>query len=433
MNNVIKGYENKTISNLKDNIEMSVIDGKLTVLNLVTFDLVEEGKETSGFFESINSKDEIIECCIPIQYKDGVIISYHYDWLKDDKNKFNLDKYPSEMQPAINKSINKSKGILKDTKKKVISGPDILDISFFSKNMEIVEKAYTSLMNDIKKYKQAGMSDNIEEFMDRYMFKKHILVQGEKGAGKTYAVHKKLEEEGISYIEIDGHEGIESIDLLGYPIKDLSGNFVWLDGTLTEAFRKAQTERVVLFIDELLRIPKKEQNIFVGSLTPMSDSTYTLRTGRLVDTVDGIGKTEYIKVPISNLWVVGTTNVGAGYAIEEIDEAFADRFRILNKMTTETELEAIILSQITSKGLKEDLVPNFLSFYKEMRDLVDGGELEKRINTRHICEIIQLTENESTIKDYAFDLLPQWVTQDTDGSLNKAEIDIISKIIRKHF
>ena len=165
----------------------------------------------------------------------------------------------------------------------------------------------------------------------------------------------------------------------------------------------------------------------------MSDGTYTLRTGRLVDVVDGIGKTEYIKVPISNLWVVGTTNVGAGYAIEEIDEAFADRFRILNKMTTETELEAIILSQITSKGLKEDLVPKFLSFYKEMRDLVDGGELEKRINTRHICEIIQLTDNESTIKDYAFDLLPQWVTQDTDGSLNKAEIDIISKIIRKHF
>lgn len=433
MKNVIIGHEDKVISAVKDNIQMSVVNGKLCAINLITFTLSDEEKEVSGFFEDINSANDTIECIMPLSLNGSVLNDKLDAWLIDDKSTFNIEKYPEEMQPAISKSINQNKGILKDTKKYIVYIKSIKDLSFFEKNIQILGKANFALMNDIKKYKQAGMQDNIEEFIDRYMFKKHVLIQGEKGGGKTYGVHKKLDDAKINYIEIDGHEGIESIDLLGYLVKDYSGNFVWMDGALTEAFRKAQTEKVVLFIDELLRIPKREQNIFVGALTPMSDNTYTLRTGRLIDVKDNIGRTEYIKVPTENLWVVGTTNVGAGYAIEEIDEAFADRFRIMNKMTTESELESIILSQLRDKGLEESLVSNFLSFFKEMRDLVDGGELEKRINIRHICEIIQLTDDKSTIKEYAMDLIPQWVTQDTDGRLNKAEIDIITKIIKKNF
>lgn len=434
---MIKNFEARVISGLKDNIQMTIDkSGNLAVLNLVKFTLTEEGKESSGFFEDINSAEDSIECVVPVIATKAGIDIYISDWLTDDKKKLNIERYPEEMQSAIAKSVNSNKGVLKtmNPEVKILGLNDISDEAFLIKSFNIAEKAFESLMNDIKKYKVAGMGDNIEGFIERYMFKKHVLIQGEKGGGKTYGVHKKLEEEGLSYIEIDGHEGIESIDLLGYPIKDLSGNFVWMDGTLTEAFRKAQTEKVVLFIDELLRIPKKEQNIFVGSLTPMSDKTYTLRTGRLIDVDEnGIGKTEYIKVPVGNLWVVGTTNVGAGYAVEEIDEAFADRFRIMNKMTSEAELESIILNKLNERGFNNSLASNFMSFYKEMRDVVDGGELEKRINTRHVCEIIELTDDVSSIKEYAMDLIPQWVTQDTDGRLNKTEIDIISKLIKRHF
>lgn len=433
---MIKNFENRVITGLKDNIQMTIENGNLAVLNLVRFTLSEEGKESSGFFEDISAKEDSVDCILPIIVTNKGYEIKVTDWLSTDKSKLNIDKYPEEMQPAIAKSVNSNKGVLSSVDKGIliVNNLNIVDDKFLEASIAISTKAYESLMMDIKKYKVAGMADNIEGFIERYMFKKHVLIQGEKGGGKTYGVHKKLEEEGLSYLEIDGHEGIESIDLLGYPIKDLSGNFVWQDGVLTEAFRKAQTEKVVLFIDELLRIPKKEQNIFVGSLTPMSDKTYTLRTGRLIGVDEnGIGKTEYIKVPMENLWVVSTTNVGAGYAVEEIDEAFSDRFRIMNKMTSESELESIILSVLRSKSYPENLSTKFMSFYKEMRDMVDGGELEKRINTRHICEIIELSDDVSSIKEYAGDLIPQWVTQDTDGRLNKTEIDVVNKLIKRHF
>ena len=108
-------------------------------------------------------------------------------------------------------------------------------------------------------------------------------------SGKTYKVTQYAEDHHAKVIQLNGHSGIESIDILGYNIRASDGSFVWLDGPLTEAFRIAQTEPVILIIDELLRIKSRELNIFISSLTPNASNQFVLNTSRVIDIVDGIG------------------------------------------------------------------------------------------------------------------------------------------------
>lgn len=431
----IQGYEDKVVASIKDNIQMTVFGGKLSVCNLLQISLKDKEDETNSFFGSLSGKDDSIDLILPINfdYTDRKVILHYNDYQADNNPvELNIDSYPEEMQEAISKSISGNKSYFSKTKLKTITNTVGLE-DLISDKKDVLAKAYDSLMADIKKFKTAGSSDDAEGFIERYMFKKHILIQGKKGGGKTYAVDKKLHEDGIAYLELDGNEGIESTDLLGYYIKDSSGNFVWLDGVLSQAFRLAQTQKIVLFIDEILRIPKRELNILVGALTPMSDGTYTLRNNRITNTSEGIGETEFFKVPMENLWCVGTTNVGAGYAVDEIDEALSDRFRIMVNVMSESKMEHIIENQLKKKGFTNALAPKFMTFYKQMSDLVSSGELERDMNLRHICETIQIMDTEADVKTYLFDLIPNWVTQETNGSLSKPEIELITKLIKRIF
>jgi len=437
INDTLKLFDEKKISNVKENISMTIVDGKLSVLNLVTFDLIdntEEAVETS-FFASADSKDDILNCAIYLIIdSEGIYQNPKTNWIKGI-DKVNLETYPEEMIEVISKSINSNYNIAskfeKDNIERFNNYDDILNFPEFNTAIDNTNNAYKELMSEVKKFKALSGSVNLEDFLDRYFFKKHILVQGEKGGGKTFAVHKMLKDRKVPFEEIDGHEGIEAIDLLGYYLKDASGNMVWMDGVLTKAFRSALTKPTVLFVDEVLRIPSRELNILVGALAPMSDSTYTLRTNRIVNMVDGVGESEYLAIPVENLWCVGTTNVGAGYQVDDIDDALADRFRTVIKHTSNSELETILNIYATEKKMNLDIVPKMVEFYTQMRDFMVSGEIEKIVNTRHLCEVLQLADDVSEVKSYMFDLIPTWTTMDTNGNPNKAERDIITKLIKK--
>ena len=430
-------FDDKKVSNIKEHIQMTIIDGKIGVLNNVTFDLVENEEDVAenSFFANADSKEDVIKGSIYILKDDKgeCFQSPNTKWLTGKEN-VNLEVFPEEMIEVISKSIKSNQGIAKSFENdNVVRFGDGLNAfpSDFDSAIANTEKAHVELMSQIKKFKSLNGSVNIEDFLDRYFFKKHLLIQGEKGGGKTYSVDKLLRDRSIDSELIIGHEGIEAIDMLGYYVKTDTGELVWLDGALTKAFRKAVDGEVALFIDEMLRIPTRELNILVGSLTPSSAGTYRLRTNRVVNVVDGVGETELIEIPMANLWCIGTTNVGAGYQVDEIDDALADRFRVVNKTTSNSELESILNSCADSVGINRDIVPKMVEFYTQMKDLVVSGELEKNVNTRHLCEALQLSNETAEVKTYMIDLIPTWTSQDTNGQPNKAERDIINKLLKK--
>ena len=167
---------------------------------------------------------------------------------------------------------------------------------------------------------------------------KHMLVTGQAGVSKTYTVslYAEAEDRKMFFKALDN--GTETIDLVGHLIKLSNGDFAWKDGVVTQAFRAAaKGEKVLLFIDELLRAPDKELSLLIGCLTPDSRGMLVLRTGRpLEDTlVDGVVEEEVIETTLDNLWCVATTNQGRGYHTGKIDMALKDRFRIFEQTMSE--------------------------------------------------------------------------------------------------
>jgi MoxR-like ATPase len=279
-----------------------------------------------------------------------------------------------------------------------------------------------------------------------YAFKKHILIEGEKGSGKTFGIHSVVDKGGWRKVFLGGHEGIESIDLLGHlipysePKKGQSGLFepqgansslVWLDGALTDAFRSAaKGVKTVLFIDEMLRIPKRELNILVAALSPDNKGFYTLRTNRAIKVENGIAVEETLSVPSSNLWVVGTTNVGAGYAVDEIDEALSDRFRVILKDNDRDDIEGILLEAAATKGL-EEFVPKLLRFYDHIENGRAAGSISRILNLRHLREVLDLAESADDIRPLLSDLIPTLVERDMDGKLVKEQAEYVRAAIGK--
>ncbi len=295
----------------------------------------------------------------------------------------------------------------------------------------VLDELFLQYQERKKTTSSSTVSNELLDKFNRYAFKKHILLEGDKGSGKTYHATSWSEGKNVSKVFIGGHEQFESIDFLGHYIQQKSGALVWKDGALSEAFRKAKSgQKTLLIIDEILRIPKRELNILISSLSPIKKH-YVLRTGRAVDVQDDIAMEEVIHAPVENLWIIGTTNIGAGYAVEEMDEALMDRFKPIRKDTSEDELRFILTMSAKAKSFPYRHVEKLMNFYGKMKRLHDTEILSKIVNIRHLNEAIELAENETEIQEIIHDSILLWVQRDYHGYPDKEQIEAIDMVMKK--
>ena len=340
-----------------------------------------------------------------------------------------VDGIPAGKAEAIKDSISASYAI--------IDVDNTYEYEVTDADIEEIKGMYEGMIQQLDALK-SGAGGNADNKLAKYEFKKHLLIQGEKGGGKTYMVSKLLEDRADEFASVDirGHEGMEAIDLLGYYIKTDSGGLVWKDGPLTSAFRSAASgTKTILSIDEMLRIPKRELNILVGALSPNSSGEFKLDTNQAEDIEiddDGhaIAKTETLVVKKDMLWCIGTTNAGAGYAVDTIDEALADRFRTIIKRVGEKEMKKILEKTAKDYGHDKSTVTKLMKFYKGFNALKDSGELTKLLNLRHLAEILEFSEN-NDIAEAAEDLIPTLTTMDQHGYPNETQQAIIEGLIEK--
>ena len=306
-------------------------------------------------------------------------------------------------------------------------------ISNFLANLpkDVLSKLYTNYHKTLYGINDGKVSPELQMKFKRYAFKKHILLEGDKGSGKTYTATSWVKENNFTQIFIGGHEQFESIDFLGHYIQQKSGELVWKDGALSEAYRKAALgKKVVVIIDEILRIPKRELNLLISALSPI-DGSYTLRTGRAESSQNGIAKEEVLLAPAQNLWVIGTTNVGAAYAVESMDEALSDRFKPIRKDTTEEELRKILLSTVQKRNFSNEHVEKLMQFYIKMKRLYTTNILTKIVNIRQLCEAIEIATHQNEIKEIIKDSLLLWVERDLDGRPNSEQVLAVKSVIGK--
>ena len=124
-------FNNRKVSGLKENIQMTVVKDSLTVLNVVTFNLVNIDEEVveSSFFATVDSKVDELKCELHFIVDEAgtVIQAPSTKWMDDLSATFNIDIYPDEMAEVISKSIKSNKGLM--AKSSVTSSPEYFDLS----------------------------------------------------------------------------------------------------------------------------------------------------------------------------------------------------------------------------------------------------------------------------------------------------------------
>ena len=300
------------------------------------------------------------------------------------------------------------------------------------------------------------------EQLKRFAFKIPVLVEGDRGSGKTYEAFEYAKSIGIEPSFVGGHAGIESIDLLGclvpyagqenkiedtsvsaadffsgdYQMKVSSGHsnsLIWKDGPIAEAFRKAQSgEKAVLIIDELLRIPQRELNILLTALSPVHGK-YNLRTGRILEVINGVAREEVLSCDTRNLFVLATTNVGGQYAVDTIDPALAERFIVVRKDTEVHTLIDILKNKAEEKGFHFTLAQKAGLFFEKMTDAKEQGLVAEAPTLRTLSRAFDLAEQEEDVKDYILDQKLLWVDRDVYGKPVQEQIELVERIVNDYF
>lgn len=261
-------------------------------------------------------------------------------------------------------------------------------------------------------------------------FKVPVLFEGDRGSGKTHEARAFAKAHNLPLIMVGGNEGITATDLLGHLVRAPGGDFVWKDGALSRAFRLAQTGKVVLLIDELLRIPQRELSVLLTALSPFDDQ-YTLATGRMLRVENGVGVEEELQAPVSNLCVIATTNIGAEFAVDEIDPALAERFEVIRKDTDEDALKAILTQAVRSKGFPTTVVPKLLRFFRGASALVENGNLNRAPTTRTLVRAVNLASSEAEIFLNIQEQALLWVDRTPSGKPVKEQITSIHELVKR--
>jgi hypothetical protein len=312
-----------------------------------------------------------------------------------------------------------------------VTPQEILDLEA----MMGIESAMTEEVNEIS---SEVYDDPIAAKMHAYGLngrQRHLLLVGPKGNGKTKTIYDQIDRDGYDHVYLGGDADKEALDLVGtlLPVeKDGNKEFIWVDGPLSEAFRKAQSGvKTILFIDELLRMSGSALSSLVSTLTTDNKGNYVLNTGRVIDVINGVGHTEVLRAPKANLWVLATTNIGAGYDVTALDDALEDRFEIIDLENEFDKISSILLDVVTDKGISANIAVKLMSFYKKMEKLIESEKLEKVINLRHLVQIVEDCKSEKDLYECTLDRMPKWVARDTKGKLIKEQIKIVETAMEK--
>lgn len=190
---------------------------------------------------------------------------------------------------------------------------------------------------------------------------------------------------GYELVNIEGKEGLVDLDFLGaiLPLED--GSRKWVDGAVLRAMRMAQSSPVLLFIDEINRVPREHINLLLGLMNPKSgDVCRHMGLDLLGDgpfyVVEVPMTSELVFCPSAHLRVVAAGNFGLAYAVYDLDPAVRRRFdTVIEFEYLPYEQEIELLRDRT--GLNGKTAEALIKLAGETRRMMENGELPGAVDT----------------------------------------------------
>lgn len=203
-----------------------------------------------------------------------------------------------------------------------------------SVNVDDQEESSHSLILEVKKIQKRfniiGRKKELMLLLIAIRARKHIILEGAVGTGKTYLARALAEYANNKFYRVDGSEDVLSHVLTGYfdPPAVLNQGYVE-DAFIFGPLALAMQEGGCLFINELNRIPESTQNVLLSAL---DERTLIIPKLRKIE-----AKFEFI--------TIATQNPAAHVGVSALGEALKDRF-IWIEVDYQTEEEEIAIVEM---------------------------------------------------------------------------------------
>jgi MoxR-like ATPase len=214
----------------------------------------------------------------------------------------------------------------------------------------------------------------------------NILLAGPTGSGKTFALHQVVEHMDLFLVIIEGKEGLTDLDFIGAILPQEDGTRKWVDGPLLRAMRQARLEPVLLFLDEINRIPRVHLNILLGLMNPKS----SLSCRQMGIDAEGQGPFYIVEVPMTsemvtcpaqNLSIVAAGNFGRAYHVYDLDPAVRRRFDTVIEFDYLEYNDELALVQREVGRLDACTSEALVKLAQETRRLQSNGEMPGCVDT----------------------------------------------------
>ena len=214
----------------------------------------------------------------------------------------------------------------------------------------------------------------------------NILLGGPTGSGKTFCFQQIAQGLCRPVVTIEGKEGLLDLDFLGAILPKPDGSRGWVDGPLARALRLAWEDSVLIFIDEINRIPQKQINLLLTVLNRKSGLFCRLLGIEVDDNRDfyvlEIPMTSEILIcPAVNLQFVIAGNFGRNYSVYALDPALRRRFETVIEFDYLVAQEECVLVQEHYPGLTVKVIEALVNVAQETRRMLANGELPGCVDT----------------------------------------------------
>jgi hypothetical protein len=213
----------------------------------------------------------------------------------------------------------------------------------------------------------------------------NVLLAGPTGTGKTACFQQVAHGCASAVVSIEGKEGLTDLDFLGAILPQPDGSRAWVDGPLLRAMRLANREAVLLFLDEINRIPRRHANLLLTLLNPKTGDfcrqmDLALEGDGPFYVVETPMTSEIVACPAARLRLVAAGNFGRAYAVYDLDPALRRRFDTVVEFDYLDSTQELALVQQRAK-LEPKVARALGQVAQETRRLMGNGELPGCIDT----------------------------------------------------